>query len=147
MAVLVQPFVPRAVANGVAITRNPFNEGRPAVFINVQVMGGSVTGARNDVPEQHLVYTYSEQLEDEILGTSTLTNGAPVMSTAEVERLTRILQSLHATLTPNYGASANAVDVEFLIAEAVGAGPRDIVIVQARPYRVVYTEGQRYRVL
>ena len=147
MAVLVQPFVPRAVANGVAITRNPFNEGRPAVFINVQVMGGSVTGARNDVPEQHLVYTYSEQLEDEILGTSTLTNGAPVMTTVEVERLTRILQSLHATLTPNYGTNANAVDVEFLIADAVGGGPRDIVIVQARPYRVVYTEGQRYRVL
>jgi len=147
MAVLVQPFVPNAVANGVAITRNPFNEGRPAVFINVQVMGGSVTGARNDVPEQHLVYTYSEQLEDEIVGRSTMTNGAAVMSTDEVERLARVLQSLHATLVPTYGASANAVDVEFLVGAPAGAAQRTITIVQARPYRVTYTDGQRYRPL
>jgi hypothetical protein len=147
MAVLVQPFVAGAVANGVAITRNPFNEGRPAIFINVQAMGATVTGARNDVPEQHLVYTYSEQLEDEILGRSTLTNGAPVLSTEEVERLTRLLQLLHDRLVPTYGQSANAVDVEFLVSASPGARERALTIVQARPFRVVYTEGQRYRPL
>ncbi len=147
MAVLVQPFVAGAVANGVAITRNPFNEGRPAVFINVQTMSGSVTGAGDDVPEQHIVYTYTEQLEDEILGRSSLTNGAAVMPTEEVERLTRLLQDLHARLVPTYGDSANALDVEFLVSAVPGAAERTITIVQARPFRVVYTEGQRYRPL
>ena len=64
MAILVQPYVDGAVANGVAITANPFTEQRPGFFINAQSLAGSVTGAGgNEVPEQHLIYTYSGVFE------------------------------------------------------------------------------------
>ncbi len=144
MAVLVQPFVPHAVANGVAITRNPFNEGRPAVFLNAQATGGSVTGARDEVPEQHLVYTYTEQLEPERLGRSSRTGGTDVLDADDVLRVARVLQRLHDTLVPTYGTHANAVDVEFLISAPPGGRERVLYLVQARPYRVAYTDGQRY---
>ncbi len=131
MAVLVQPFVENSIANGVAITRNPFDSRRPGVFINVQVSGGSVTSAGDDVPEQHLVYTYPETPEPEVLSRSSLTNGAPILPEPDVLRLTAILQELHARLAPRYPAPANAVDVEFLVTR-----DHQIVIVQARPYTV-----------
>src|SRR6185295_13215362 len=68
MAILVQPFVDGALANGVAITANPFTEQRPGYFINAQTLAGSVTGASgNEVPEQHLIYTYSGVFESELL--------------------------------------------------------------------------------
>ena len=71
MAVLVQPFVDGAHANGVAITANPFYEARPAFFVNAQALGGSVTGATGDeLPEQHLIYTYSQVVETELLSRS-----------------------------------------------------------------------------
>jgi hypothetical protein len=38
-----------------------------------------------------------------------------------------------------WSGRANAVDVEFLIA----GEDRHVVILQARPYRVVYAKGQR----
>jgi len=129
MAVLIQPFVEGAVANGVAVTRNPFNEHRPAVFINVQAAGGSVTDAGEDVPEQHLVYTYTESPEPEVLSRSSLTGGRPILDEAEVIRLTEVLQRIHARLVPQYGEGADAVDVEFLLDRS-----RNVVIVQARPY-------------
>jgi hypothetical protein len=143
MAVLVQPFVPHAVANGVAITRNPFNEGRPAVFINAQSSGGSVTSAGDEAPEQHLVYTYTEQPEDELLARSSRDGGARVLTDDDVLHLTRVLLRLHASLVPTYGSGANALDVEFLVSAPPG-GPRVLYLVQSRPHRVTYTDGQRY---
>ena len=49
MGVLIQESIDDDTVNGVAITANPFNEGRPGHFINVQVAareGSSVTSAR-----------------------------------------------------------------------------------------------------
>jgi hypothetical protein len=120
----------------VAITRNPFNPNRPGVFINVQVSAGSVTDAGEDVPEQHLVYTYPETPEPEILSRSSLTDGQPILSEADVLRLTEILLALDQRMRPHYTAPANAVDVEFLVTRN-----RQMVIVQARPYTVVYTSS------
>jgi hypothetical protein len=136
MAILVQPFVADVIASGVAITRNPFNPNRPGVFINVQVSAGSVTDAGEDVPEQHLVYTYSEAPEPEILSRSSLTDGQPILTEADVVRLTEILLALDTRMRPHYTAPANAVDVEFLVTRN-----RQMVIVQARPYTVVYTSS------
>jgi hypothetical protein len=136
MAILVQPFVSGIAANGVAITQNPFTENRPAVFINVQAANGSVTDAGNDVPEQHLVYTYNAEPEPEVLSRSSLTGGRPILSAADVRRLTAILQQLHARLVPHYGERSNAVDVEFMT-----TSDGRIVIVQARPYNVVWNHG------
>jgi phosphoenolpyruvate synthase/pyruvate phosphate dikinase len=142
MAVLVQPFVADVVANGVAVTRNPYDEARPGVFINTQVSGGSVTGAGgNELPEQFLVYTWAEDLEPELLSRSSLTRGAPILNEAEVMALTAQLVRIDANLTPRYPGLANAMDVEFLLTR-----DRRFVFVQARPINVLYTEGQRWGV-
>ncbi len=141
MAVLVQPFVANVVANGVAITVNPYDEARPGVFINTQVTGSTVTGAQgNELPEQFLVYTWAEDLEPELLSRSSLTNGAAILSEAEVVALTRQLMRIHTSMAPRNVGTSNAMDVEFLLTR-----DRRFVFVQARPFNVVYTAGQRWR--
>jgi hypothetical protein len=141
MALLVQPFVDGARANGVAITANPFAEFRPGVLINAQTLGGSVTGATGEeIPEQRLVYTFNEELEEELLSQSSrLPPGELLLGPREVRALTDVLQQLHKHFLPRWGGGANAVDVEFLIA----GEDRHVVILQARPFTVTYGEGQR----
>lgn len=140
MALLVQPFVDGAVANGVAITANPFAEMRPGFFINAQTLGGSVTGAAGDeIPEQHLVYTFMGDLESEVLARSSRTGGEPLLRDAEIRGLAFVLERLHRHFVPRWKGPANAVDVEFLIA----GEDRHVVVLQARPYTVVYGPGQR----
>ena len=136
MAVLVQASVDDGIAYGVAITANPFDELRPAVLIDAQTMDGSVTGAGSDeVPEQFLVLTYLPEREPEVLSRSSRTDGAPILSDAEVLRLTDVLVTIHDHFEPHFPDGSNAVDVEFLIA---GADHRPI-IVQARPFTVTYS--------
>lgn len=143
MAILVQPFVDGARANGVAITANPFFQGRPGYFVNAQALGGSVTGATGDeVPEQHIIYTYSEVIESELLSRSTRSPGELLLGDAQTLELAEVLTTLHNHFIPRWGnvGVANAVDVEFLIA----GDDRHVVIVQARPYLVRYTADQRW---
>lgn len=141
MGLLVQPFVEDVVANGVAVTVNPFDEARPGVFVNLQTAGGSVTAARGDeVPEQYVVYTWSERPEPEILSRSSLNGGRPILTTPELLGLVEILQAIHARMLPGFGGAANGVDVELLLTR-----DRRFVVVQARPYRVVYEPGQSWR--
>lgn len=140
MAVLIQPYVEGAVANGVAITANPFAVFRPGVLINLQSKGGSVTGAAgNEIPEQHLVYTYGEQPESELLARSSrMPEGKTLLDSATLTELSNQLVRLHEHLLPRWSGDANAVDVEFLVMP-----DNSIVILQARPYRVIYSEDQR----
>jgi rifampicin phosphotransferase len=140
MAILVQPFVDGALANGVAITANPFTETQPGFFINAQPLGGSVTGAGGDeVPEQHLVYTYSGEFESELLSHSSRMGGVTLLGEADLRALTAALDRLHEHFMRKWKRRANAVDVEFLIAGL----DRHVVILQARPFRVTYSRGQR----
>ena len=140
MAILVQPFVDGAVANGVAITANPFTETRPGWFVNAQSLGGSVTGAAGDeVPEQHLIYTYSGYFETELLSRSSRLGGAELLNEADLRALDSTLRQLHEHFMRRWQQRANAVDVEFLIA----GGDRHVVVLQARPYQVRYGKGQR----
>lgn len=140
MAVLIQPFLGDAIANGVAITTNPFFRGRPGYFINASPRGGSVTGAGGDeLPEQHLVYTYSEVIESELLSRSTRMNGQPLLREADLLALAEVLTLLHAHFVPRWGGGPElAVDVEFLV-----RGPRrEIIVLQARPYLARISPGQ-----
>ncbi len=140
MAVLVQPFLGDAIANGVAISTNPFFRGRPGYFINAEPRGGSVTGAAGDeIPEQHLIYTYSEVMESELLSRSTRMNGQPLLREADLLALAEVLALLHAHFVPRWGGDPElAVDAEFLV-----RGPnREIVVLQARPYIARISEGQ-----
>jgi hypothetical protein len=140
MAILVQPFVDGAVVNGVAITANPFAEMRPAFFVNAQALGGSVTGAGgNELPEQLLIYTFVGDYDAEVLARSSRTGGQPLLADAEIRALATVLERLHRHFVPKWRGPANAVDVEFLIA----GEDRHVVILQARPYTVVYGPGQR----
>lgn len=139
MGVIVQPFVDGAMANGVAITANPFYAARPGFFVNAQALGGSVTGAGGDeIPEQHIIYTYSEDIESEVLSRSSRNGGQPLLRDAEIRELTAVLEALHEHFMPHWQAGdANAVDVEFLL-----AGPdRDVIVLQARPFRVLYQDA------
>lgn len=141
MAILVQPFVDDVLANGVAITANPFYEGRPGVFVNAQARGGSVTGARGDeMPEQYIVYTWAEHDEPELLSRSSLTNGAPILELPDLLALTNQLERIHERFVPFYAPAGNAVDVEFLLTRQ-----HRFVFVQARAYHVAYGEGQSWR--
>ncbi len=147
MGILAEPFVDGAFANGVVITANPFFQGRPGYFVNVQALGGSVTGATGDeVPEQHLIYTYMETPEFELLSRSSRTGGAELLTELDLLHLDEALTVLHLHFTVEHdwltrrwpGSDANACDVEFLV-----AGPdRHIVILQVRPYTVHWGEGQ-----
>ena len=141
MAILAQPFVDGAMVNGVAITVNPFYEARPGFFINAQALGGSVTGAAGDeVPEQHLIYTYMETPEYELLSRSSRSGGAVLLTELDLLHLGNVLGVLHAHFEPRWTGGANAVDVEFLIA----GEDRHVVVLQARPYTVRWSEGQRW---
>ncbi|MCB9596517.1 MAG: hypothetical protein H6719_27585 [Sandaracinaceae bacterium] len=149
MGVLVQPFVDGAAANGVAITANPYYLNRPGFFVNAQSLGGSVTGAGGDeIPEQHLIYTY-QGIEPELVSRSSRNDGAPILRDPEVRALAEALQVLHDHFTPRWGDRTGyvpdgsiariAAEVEFLV-----AGPdRHVVILQARPFAVVYAPGQQ----
>ena len=135
MAVLVQRSIDDGIGSGVAITANPYDSVRPGVLINFQAFGATVTSAQGDqLPEQWLVMTYLPAREPELIARSSLNHGAPLLRRAEVLEMTRQLEIIHAHWQPTFDQSANAVDVEMLV-----AGPeREIVFVQARPYRVTW---------
>jgi hypothetical protein len=140
MAVLVQPFVDDVVATGVAITANPFTQVRPGVFVNLQTRAEGVTAAEGDeLPEQLLIYTWTEEPEVFVLGRSSRTGGRPILEGEEPAQLARLLRTIHRELTPTYEGEANAVDVEVLLTR-----DRRFVTVQARPITVRWGPGQRW---
>ena len=135
MGVLVQPFVEGAVATGVAITGNPYKQGLDAVFINTQWTGATVTGALGDqLPVQYLVVTWTGIFEPELISRSSLAAGAPILRDAELVDLTTQLLQIHRALLAEYRGTANAMDVEFALTRE-----RGFVMLQARPYRIVYS--------
>jgi hypothetical protein len=139
MAILVQESIDDDVVNGVAITGNPFFEGRPAIYVNAQVRGGSVTGAAgNEVPEQILYYTYVTGRGIERISESSRVRGRTLIPDGEVEKLGTQLQRIHLDFVGHDVGSKKAVDVEFLI-----RANRQIVVVQARPYTIHWVEERR----
>lgn len=135
MGVLVQPFVEGAVATGVAITGNPYKQGLDAVFINTQWTGATVTGALGDqLPEQYLVATWTGIFEPELVSRSSLAGGAPILRDEELVDLTTQLLQIHRALLAEHSGTANAMDVEFALTRE-----RGFVMLQARPYRIVYS--------
>ncbi len=143
MSVLIQPLVESIEANGVAITRNPNDQARPGVFVNLQVSGGAnVTAGGNDrIPEQLMIYTWAEENEPEVITRSSETGGRPILTQDEMRELGDILSQIHDAMTPSYTDGSNAVDVEFMVT----GGANRFVVVQARPIQVTYRPGQTYR--
>jgi hypothetical protein len=138
MGVLIQPFIDGAIATGVAVTENPFKEGRRGALINSQAVGATVTGAiENELPEQYLVSTWTGGYYVELISHSSLTSGALILGESDVHGLTDQLFRIHDTMLPAHAESANAMDVEFAL-----TAERRFVILQARPYRVVYDQDR-----
>ena len=141
MAILVQQSIDDDIANGVAITANPYSQGNPGFFINVQLSGGSVTGAKGDeIPEQILYYTYESGRGFERLSLSSRAGGRVILETPEIEELRGYLSILHRAFTDKRPdtTTGRAIDVEFLVRKTA---PR-IVIVQARPYQVTWSRDR-----
>jgi hypothetical protein len=143
MAILVQESIDDDIANGVAITANPFSQGNPGYFINAQLSGGSVTGAKGDeVPEQILYYTYETGRGSQRLSKSSRAKGAVILTDPVLEELVAHLAKLQTAFTGDtFGASGRAIDVEFLVRDAAP----HIVIVQARPFDVTWPDDRRWR--
>ncbi|HTR52712.1 MAG TPA: PEP/pyruvate-binding domain-containing protein [Kofleriaceae bacterium] len=140
MAILVQESIDDDVVNGVAITGNPWFEGRPAVYINAQARGGSVTGAAgNEVPEQILVYTYeSARGGVERVSRSSRAAGHDLMSDAEAAAFSRELEAIHEEFVDDQVGTPRAVDVEFIV-----RSNRQLVVLQARPYTLTWSGDRK----
>jgi hypothetical protein len=139
MAILVQESIDDDVVNGVAITGNPFFQGRPAVYINAQVRGGSVTGAAgNEIPEQLLYYTYETGQSLERISDSSRARGTHLVSDDEAKALATNLEDIHRAFVDEPVGSEAATDVEWLI-----RANRQIVIVQARPYKMSWAGDRK----
>ncbi len=131
MAVLVHRSFPWELANGVAITNNVFNATERAYYVNVQLREVSVTNPPPGMlPDQFLYYWSSFGSNTVYLSRSTLNEGNPVMSDAEIHELAVALQAIHLHFMPFFGASYFAMDTEFKL----DWPDRALVIKQARPF-------------
>lgn len=148
MAILCQPFFSKSQrCNGVAISAHPFRHDFPGALINVQKAGYLVTDScGGHRPEQHVVWIYSNKSHVvETLCLSSLMDGQSLMTEDDVKQLSLHLQVLDSRFGHNTpGTKSNivkgnkktkfCVDIEFLIMNDTG----EIVIIQCRPYKMVY---------
>ena len=140
MGVLVQESIDHPAAIGVAITANPYSQGLPGRFINVQTGEGSVTSpGPGEIPEQILIHVYPGRSVERLSGSS-LVKGQ-ILSDDEAMTLGGLLDKVHEHFVGDAPwQTSMAMDVEFLVAKDT----RRIVLLQARPYRLSWTEGRGY---
>jgi pyruvate, water dikinase len=136
MGVLVHPNFDDELANGVAVTKNPFDPNFPGVYVNVQVGESLVTNPDpSAIPDELLISAIGPagEFETQFIRRSTLTEGGrPVMDAGQLAALTDVLGRIQAHFADVYDAQddpAFAMDVEFKV-DAAGA----LVVKQARPW-------------
>ena len=136
MGVLVHPNFDDELANGVAVTKNPYDANWPGFYVNVQVGESLVTNPDpSATPDELLISAIGEhdEYETQYIRRSTLTSGGQTVMTAEqIRRLTDLLATIQERFRIVYGAEGNpafAMDVEFKLAPT-GA----LVVKQARPW-------------
>ena len=136
MGVLVHPNFDDELANGVAVTKNPYDPVWPGFYVNVQVGESLVTNPDpNATPDELLISAIGEhgEYETQYIRRSTLTqDGAGVMTPAQISGLTELLETIQARFEDLYGKRddpAFAMDVEFKV-DARGA----LAVKQARPW-------------
>ena len=136
MGVLVHPNFDDELANGVAVTKNPYDPFWPGFYVNVQVGESLVTNPDpNATPDELLISAIGEhgEYETQYIRRSTLTqDGAPVMTAAQIAGLTGLLETIQARFKVIYGKQDDpgfAMDVEFKV-DARGA----LAVKQARPW-------------
>ncbi len=135
MGVLVHKNEDGEQANGVAYTKNIYDENWPGFYVNAQLGEDLVTNpTAGATPDEFLVSRIGPNGEDEtqyISHSSQVEEGQTVLSPERVEELVAALERIHAHFKPLYGREGDAtfaMDVEFKI-RANGA----LQIKQARP--------------
>ncbi len=136
MGVLVHPNFDDEVANGVAVTKNPFDPNWDGFYVNVQVGESLVTNPDpNATPDELLVSAIGPngEYETQYIRRSTLTTGGDsVMTDAQIALLTDAMEIIQRRFKVIYGAQRNpafAMDIEFKI-DVAGK----LVVKQARPW-------------
>ncbi len=136
MGVLMHHNYDDELANGVAVTKNPYDPVWPGFYVNVQVGESLVTNPDPDAtPDELLISAIGEhdEYETQYIRRSTLTTGGrPVMTGEQIAGLTDLLETIQARFKVIYGKRADAgfaMDVEF----KVDADSR-LAVKQARPW-------------
>jgi hypothetical protein len=136
MGVLVHPNSDDEVANGVAVTKNPFDPNWDGFYVNVQVGESLVTNPDpNATPDELLVSAIGPngEYETQYIRRSTLTTGGDsVMTDEQIALLTDAMEIIQRRFKVIYGARGNpafAMDIEFKI-DVAGK----LVVKQARPW-------------
>jgi hypothetical protein len=136
MGVLVHPNFDDEAANGVAVTKNPYDPNFPGFYVNVQVGESLVTNPDPDAtPDELLISAIGEhgEYETQYIRRSTLTaDGRPVLSAQQIALLTGALETIQARFAIVYDKRAEdgfAMDVEFKFGADGG-----LVVKQARPW-------------
>ena len=136
MGVLVHPNFDDELANGVAVTKNPYDPVWPGFYVNVQVGESLVTNPDpNATPDELLISAIGEhgEYETQYIRRSTLTkDGAAGDDAGADRRADRLLETIQARFKVVYGKEDDAgfaMDVEFKV-DARGA----LAVKQARPW-------------
>jgi pyruvate,water dikinase len=136
MGVLVHPNFDDELANGVAVTKNPFDPNWRGFYVNVQAGESLVTNPDpNATPDELLVSAIGEHDEWEtqyIRHSSLAEPGKTVLTKDQISELTGALGTIQERFAQLYGAAndpAFAMDVEFKIDPG-----GQLVIKQARPW-------------
>ena len=145
MAILVQESIDDDVANGVAITANPFSQGNPGFFINAQLSSGSVTGAKGDeIPEQILVLHVRRR--------ATASNACRARSRRAAASSWRRPSSTSCGSTSRFSTAPSPTTIPTPSRAAPSTSsswsartPPHIVIVQARPFDVTWGPDRLWR--
>jgi pyruvate, water dikinase len=141
MGVLVHPSYRDELANGVAITANPFDPGpggEDAFFLNLQAGEVSVVSPDPSVVCDSLLYYHLHlgQPAAYLTHSSLVADGATVLSRAELfdlgETLRRIREHFEGLYDPPAGYARLPMDVELKL--VLRDGVRRIEVKQARPY-------------
>lgn len=136
MGVLVHPNFDDEAANGVAVTKNPYDPNWPGFYVNVQVGESLVTNPDpNATPDELLVSAIGPrgEYETQYIRRSTLTqDGRPVLSAQQLAVLTAALETIQERFKVVYDKQDDegfAMDVEFKFGADGG-----LVVKQARPW-------------
>ncbi len=136
MGVLVHVNFDDELANGVAVTKNPYDPNWPGFYVNVQVGESLVTNPDpSATPDELLISAIGPQgeYETQYIRRSSLTTGdAHVMTADQLAGLTDVMETIQSRFKVIYDAQDDlgfAMDIEFKI-DAAGK----LAVKQARPW-------------
>ncbi|MBI2896699.1 MAG: hypothetical protein HYY06_24285 [Deltaproteobacteria bacterium] len=143
MAILVHRSFPDELANGVALTANPFDVSglEPGFYVNVQRGEASVVQPEPGTATDQFVYQFDRPNRPIIYygHSSEIPEGETVLTTAQTYALGQALDAIHRHFRESYGPPPDqpnawyAMDVEFKL-DVGRDGEPAIVIKQARPH-------------